>query len=69
MKCPHCQKMFTQLRYEVADAAPGLSNPRGPTFHSIAFCCPMCSAVLSAQVDPLALKADTVNELFKRLRS
>lgn len=32
------------------------------------FCCPACSVVLSAQVDPLLLKIDTVSELMDEIQ-
>lgn len=32
------------------------------------YCCPYCNTILGVQIDPVALKTDTINELFAALR-
>ena len=39
----------------------------GGRFDCIQFLCSGCNSVLGIQIDPLALKTETVNEVVKRL--
>lgn len=61
--CPECEKpIIGQLRAEVRDA----SLPMGynySTIKTLVVSCPMCTKVLSATIEPIALKADIVSAI------
>ncbi len=62
-KCPKCGKLVTWVNTMSADAKAGARTWRG-----VLYCCPFCSTVLGVQIDPVALKADIVDEVVKKLR-
>jgi hypothetical protein len=39
----------------------------GNQWRAIAYCCPKCQTAISVQIDPVALKTDTVNEILRQL--
>lgn len=39
-----------------------------PTYEGVVLVCPFCRHVLSAGIDPIALKADLRNEILNALR-
>ena len=61
-KCPKCEKTLSYVNIDAIDAKDG---PR--SWKAVSYNCPYCSSVLSVAIDPLALKADTVNEILKGL--
>ena len=63
-KCPSCEKTVTRLKIEPVEAKAGVG---GVTWNAISYLCPSCNAVLGAGIDPIALKADTVNEIKRAL--
>ncbi len=64
MKCIACNNSFAKPTMQPFETGPLM----GPQWKCIAFCCPSCGAVFSAQVDPVALKTDTVSEILELLR-
>jgi len=66
MKCPHCGNPITGVTMKAVSG----SVLFGHQWNCVAYACPnfACQKVLSVQVDPIAIKADIVNELMKRLR-
>jgi hypothetical protein len=64
-KCPKCEKTISSVNVEHVDIKQGFS---GPQWHGASYTCPYCHAVLSVEIDPIALKTDIVQELFERLR-
>ena len=65
-KCPRCEKSVSNLTLKV-EALEGTVAFGGGRFNCIQFLCSGCNSVLGIQIDPLALKTDTVNEVVKRL--
>lgn len=65
-KCPKCEKMISSVSIEHVDVKEGVIGPA--SWHGISYLCPYCRSVLSAQIDPIALKADIVSELLDRLQ-
>lgn len=65
MKCPSCEQNFGAPVMQGFESGVFLGHMK---WKCIAFCCPSCHAVLSAQVDPIAIKTDIVNELMQALR-
>jgi hypothetical protein len=63
-KCPSCEKTFSSVTGEHTK----VSVPAGRTWHGIVYMCPLCHAALSVEIDPIALKADIVQEVVKALR-
>jgi hypothetical protein len=63
-KCPKCEKSMGSLRIQGCDG----NVVGGRSFKVIAICCPFCSTVLSAQIDPIAIKSDIVADIKKLLR-
>lgn len=61
-KCPACDKPILTLRGGTTD----VTFPGG-TFKTIVFQCPSCTAVLGAQIDPIALRTDIINGTVERL--
>jgi phage FluMu protein Com len=64
-KCPHCNKVLSEVKLEHINAT--LNPITGPIWHSASYVCPHCHSILSVQIDPVALKADTVKEVLKAL--
>ncbi len=56
--CPHCNKQIGSL---IITTHTGYAN--GKTWNCATYDCPNCHKVLSAQIDPIAIKTDTINEL------
>lgn len=60
--CPKCEKVVTRLKINGVEG----QVPFGSTWKCITLCCPLCNTVLSAQIDPVAIKTDIVNALKAR---
>ena len=62
-KCPKWDKLVTRLDMNTLDAGVLF----GGQWKAVTFNCPMCSAVLGCQIDPIAVKTDIINEVKKLL--
>lgn len=65
-KCPKCERIVTSVKIESITASTSLIG--GRDFNAVSYCCKSCSTVLSVQMDPIALKSDTVAEIIDALR-
>ncbi len=63
-KCPGCSKTLTYVKIEGMDIKQGFQS----AFHGVSFLCPSCHVVLSVGIDPIALKADVVDEVVEKLK-
>lgn len=63
-KCPKCEKRLTHVNFSAMESRQGFG---GNTLLAIAHTCPYCSTILSVQVDPIAVKTDTIDGLAKLL--
>ncbi len=63
-KCPKCDKILTSVKIENVDVKLGMSN----AWHGVSYSCPYCRAILSASIDPVALKTDIVKEVVKAVK-
>ena len=63
-KCPKCEATITSVSIQEIDGKVGGQSK----WKCIAHTCPQCSSVLSVQIDPVALKTDTVDAVVKALR-
>lgn len=61
--CPHCEKQIGTVTIFPVTAFSGMDS-----YKAVVYCCPLCGSVLSAGIDPLALKADTVSDVIDELR-
>ena len=55
-QCPKCN---SQIHKVIADHVD-VNVVGGKTWHGISYACPSCSVLLSVAIDPISLKADTV---------
>ena len=62
-KCPSCDNVFTAVRGEGTEVTVGQNR-----FACLVFSCPICSTAIGAQIDPFAIKAETIAELAELLR-
>lgn len=62
-KCPKCN---WTIAYATAEAIE-LRVLSQETYKGVTYSCPSCHAVLGAEVDPVALKADIVSEVLRGL--
>lgn len=58
-KCPTCKASVTRLEISGVVASAGVGKK---SFNAITYNCPMCHSVLGCEIDPIALKTDTVAE-------
>jgi hypothetical protein len=64
-KCPTCTKTVTTVRIEDVHVAVGFEN----RWRGLTYVCQHCATVLSVGIDPIALKADIVNEILVQLKT
>lgn len=55
-KCPSCGKLLSEIHFEEVSAAPGFFSQGA--WRSLAYLCPHCRAVLSVQIDPIAVRSE-----------
>jgi hypothetical protein len=60
-KCPKCEGSISSVEIRPMTASLDLST----AYKGAAYCCPNCSAVLSFEMDPIALKAELIKNLKK----
>ena len=63
-RCPKCERLVGSVTIEEVDGKVGFES----TWHCISLCCASCHTVLGVQIDPVALKTDTINGVVKELR-
>ena len=63
-KCPNCGHIVSKVDTEHLT----IGVPPKRTWHGISYVCTECRAVLSVQIDPVALKSDIVKELLQKLK-
>ena len=62
-KCPACQEIVMMVYGGGLDA----KFTSGGTFKAVTYNCPRCNTILGCEIDPIALKADIVNEVLAKL--
>lgn len=65
MKCPSCGATVAHLNATATTSPMGAAQLR-----TVIFSCPMvgCFAIISAQVDPISIKTDTINGVIAELQ-
>ena len=57
-KCPSCGMTMPHIAGEAVDVKVGQTTYKGVTFR-----CPRCHTVISAGIDPIAIKSDILDKL------
>ena len=63
-KCPKCEKLV--MNVTISDVTAQV--PFGRSWRAVSYNCQSCQTVLGVEIDPIAVKTDIVNDLFKKLR-
>ena len=63
-KCPSCGKVAQHVNVDNVDVVTIEGSPK---WNGIVCKCPHCNTILSASIDPVALKTDIVEEILERL--
>lgn len=58
-KCPECSAVITRLNIHGVDG----TTPTMLSWKCVVYSCPACNKAISVQMDPIALKNDTVREI------
>jgi hypothetical protein len=61
--CPKCDAPIHHARLENMTI-----NAPEEQFVGVSYSCPVCHHILSVSIDPIAIKADIVDEIVERLR-
>ncbi|NEU80686.1 hypothetical protein [Nostoc sp. UIC 10630] len=61
-----CSKCDTFISYVNIGTITGKVNGKD-TWNCISYSCPSCNTILNIQIDPVALKGDTIEGVIKRL--
>lgn len=61
-KRPKCENLLGSVEISDVNVVAGMNSWNG-----ISFNCPFCHSILSVDIDPVALKTDTVNAILKGL--
>ncbi|OEZ46721.1 hypothetical protein JAB1_46590 [Janthinobacterium sp. MP5059B] len=59
--CPYCDQQIGSLTIQTPTGYAA-----GGSWKCITLNCPKCHKVLSAQIDPIAIKTDTINAIKQR---
>jgi hypothetical protein len=62
--CPKCDKVLGHVTLVEISAGEFFGNQ----WRAIKYCCPFCYVILSVQIDPVALKTDTIDGTVAALR-
>lgn len=62
-KCPKCESAILSAVMNGIEVSDGYKSWKAITYN-----CPSCQTVIGCQIDPIAIKSDIVDELFKKLR-
>ncbi|MCY3021009.1 MAG: hypothetical protein NTW87_18490 [Planctomycetota bacterium] len=65
MKCPHCKRATSSVVVKTLMAAILVNEQE---CNVLAYCCPVCGAIISAQADPVALANYIVDEVTEQLQ-
>lgn len=61
--CPKCSSIITKVHVEYMSVHEGFT----PAWKGVSFVCPLCHAILGVGIDPVALKAETVQDIVGAL--
>lgn len=58
-RCPKCEKPLSSVRFEEID----ITFNGSPAWKGVAYICPVCSTILSVQIDPIAIQTDVLDSI------
>lgn len=61
-KCPKCERSVASMHLATVNGVTG-----GTAWKTVLFCCPHCHSILSANIDPIAVKGDIVAEVVNKV--
>lgn len=64
-RCPKCEQVMPHLLIET----PKIKQHRSDIYLGITLSCPSCHTVLSAAIDPIAIKTDVIKSVVAGLRA
>lgn len=64
LKCPFCNKLVQHVNGAGVSISMGVG---GATFHGVTYGCPFCGSVIGCQIDPVALRTDTIEGTVRAL--
>ena len=64
-KCPKCDQFMNHVNLEYIDVNVALKSQ----WKGVSYLCPYCSCILSVGIDPIAIKADIVGEISRKLQA
>jgi hypothetical protein len=63
-KCPHCKGFVTSVHIEEVEGTVNLQ----PRWRCLTYSCCLCATVLGVQIDPVALRTETVEGVIQRIQ-
>jgi hypothetical protein len=66
-KCPKCHEVVSRAQFDQIEIGEMLGGHGGRIYRGFTILCPKCHAILGGGFDPIAIKADTANEILKAL--
>lgn len=63
-KCPKCDRMVSRVNLQALD----VYDQGQPRWIGLAYLCPSCAAILSVQIDPVALRTETIRGVVEALK-
>ena len=63
-KCPKCERAVSSVVIDGVSASEFLGSS---SWKGISYLCPHCKTILGVQIDPIAVKTDTVNAVVEIL--
>lgn len=61
-KCPYCNTVITRLNLEEMPA----SALFGQEWRTIAYTCPSCQKIITASIDPIAIRTEIINAIQQK---
>ena len=62
--CPKCNAELKSVNVRAIE----INAPADPPWNGLAYECPQCRCLLSVELDPVSLKAETVNQIVHEVR-
>jgi hypothetical protein len=63
-KCPYCKGAVTSVHIEEVEGTINLQ----PRWRCLTYSCSLCNTVIGVQIDPVALRTETVEGIVQRLQ-
>lgn len=63
-KCPHCQKVINNIKFEDVEMMFGFQDKR----MGYSYQCPFCSCILGVQMNPFILNDDLKEDILEEVK-